>query len=170
MTLNNIKLIDSISELIDSLNRSHKNSYRDLIKNLDLNIEDVEGYCNWDKDNYTRNLIYLNDRYHLLILCWQQEQLSSVHDHGRQECFMYIVKGIVQENIYQLNQNSLVEHQKNIYKQGDSSYIIDSIGMHSIKCLSNRAVTLHLYAQPIEKYHVFDADESKLVCVDYVVK
>ena len=167
--MKNITQIHSISELINSLNHFHKNSYQDLIKNLDLNIEDIKSHCSWNKDNYTRNSICLNDNYQLLILCWQQEQVSSIHNHGGKNCFMYVIEGLVQENIYQLNRNELTTCQKNIYIQGDDSYIMDRIGMHSIKCLSNRAVTLHLYAQPIEQYHIFDLEKNKLVRLEYAV-
>lgn len=163
----NTTLIHSIPELINSLNNCGKNKYQDLIENLKLDIEDVKKYCTWDKDNYTRNIIQLNNNYHLLILCWQQEQYSSIHDHGNRDCFMYVIDGMIQENIYQLKQKNLIDCQKNIYKQGSDSYIMDSMGMHSIKCLSDRAITLHLYAKPIEKYQVFDLQTNKLVCLQY---
>lgn len=150
-------LIDSISELIHSLNKYNKNNYPDVIKNIELNPEDVKNYCTWDADNYTRNLIYRNDHYLLLILCWQKGQYSSIHDHGGSDCFIYVIDGIIQENIYQLNrQKDLIHCQENIYKQGYNSYIIDEMGLHCIKSVSDRAITLHLYAEPIEFYHIFD--------------
>ncbi len=165
----NTTLINSVPELIDSLNNCEKSNYQDLIRNLELDIEDVKKYCTWNEDNYTRNLIHFNDNYQLLILCWQQEQYSSIHNHGGRDCFMYVIEGSIQENIYQLKQNNLINCQKNIYTQGDNSYMLDSMGMHSIKCVSNRAVTLHLYAKPIEEYHIFDLKKNKLVCLQYVV-
>ena len=161
--------IHSISELIHLLNKFHKNNYPDLINNLNLNIEDVKSYCTWNEDNYTRNLIHLNDKFHLLILCWQQDQYSPIHNHGGRDCSMYVIEGSVQENIYQLKQNSLINCQINIHNKGDNSYIIDSMGMHSLKCVSNRALTLHLYAKPIDKYHIFDPEKNKLFCLEYVV-
>ena len=167
----NATLINSIPELIKSLNNCEKNNYQDLMENLELDIEDVKKYCTWDEANYSRNLIHLNNNYHLLILCWQEGQYSPIHDHGGRDCFLYVVEGTIQENIYQLNQQKdLINCQENIYQQGANSYMIDEIGMHSIKSLSNRAVTLHLYAKPIEEYHIFDFQKNKLVCLQYVVK
>jgi len=163
----NAILINSVSELIESLNNCEKSSYQDVLENLELDLEDVKEYCIWDNNKYNRNLVYSSENYQLLILCWQQEQFSSIHNHGGKDCFMYVVNGSIQENIYQLNQNVLIACQENIYKKNSNSYIIDSMGMHSIKCVSKQAATLHIYAKPIKKYNVFDPKENKLICLDY---
>lgn len=165
----NVTIIKSVSELINSLNNYDHDSYRDLIENLKLRIDDVQKYCTWNEDNYTRNLLHANDKYQLLILCWQQEQYSSIHSHGGRDCFMYVLDGIIQENIYQIKQKNLINCQENIYQKDSNSLIIDSMGMHSIKCVSPQAVTIHLYAKPIKEYHIFDSEQNKLICLEYVV-
>ena len=163
----NAILIKSVPGLIESLNNCEKSGYQNVIGNLELNLEDVKKYCIWDNNKYNRNLVYINDSYQLLILCWQQEQYSSIHNYGGKDCFMYVIDGSIQENVYKIKQKKIIDCQENIYRQDSNSYMVDSIGMHSIKCISKQAVTLHIYAKPIEKYHVFDPKENKLICLDY---
>lgn len=162
--------INSVSELVDFLDNHNKNTYRESVSNLKLKPKNVEDYCTWDRNNYTRNLIHYSQKYHLLILCWQQGQYSPIHDHGGRDCYAYVVEGLIQENIYQLSQpKELINCSKeSIYKQGQNSYITDDIGMHSLKCVSDQAITLHLYAKPIESYHVFNLEKNKLIRLEYL--
>lgn len=50
---------------------------------------------------YTRNLVDAgNDRFNLMILCWNEGQSSAVHDHADSHCFMKILKGGLTEIKY----------------------------------------------------------------------
>eukprot|EP00163_Fabomonas_tropica_P020854 TRINITY_DN36762_c0_g1_i1.p1 TRINITY_DN36762_c0_g1~~TRINITY_DN36762_c0_g1_i1.p1 ORF type:complete len:812 (+),score=162.76 TRINITY_DN36762_c0_g1_i1:218-2653(+) len=39
-------------------------------------------YCHFDRQRYTRNLVTLNDKYSLLVMCWNAKQCTPLHDHG----------------------------------------------------------------------------------------
>jgi cysteine dioxygenase len=50
---------------------------------------------------YTRNLVDAgNDRFNLMILCWNEGQSSAIHDHADSHCFLKVLKGELMEVKY----------------------------------------------------------------------
>ena len=164
--------IRSVSELTHALNQEEPSQYQHLIKRIHLEIKDVQHYCTWNQESYTRNLIQSNKNYQLLIMCWQKNQCSPIHSHGGRACFMYVIQGIIQEEIFHVAQDDifhLCKDQTNTLQEFSDAYIDDSIGMHSIQCMSTQAISLHIYAKPIEQYSVFDSKENKLIPMKYSI-
>jgi cysteine dioxygenase len=165
MNSSQISQICSLEELIQGLaiSRNKDASYYDqLIQSINISSESVRSYCNWNPQSYTRKLVCGTDVYQLLILCWQAGVASPIHDHQGQDCWMYVVKGIIEETLYQpsLHQERgliLHETEKKRYQQGNTSRLIDSTAAwHSIKAMSEQVITLHLYSLPIKKCQIYD--------------
>lgn len=52
--------------------------------------------------SYTRNLVDAgNGRFNLMILCWNEGQSSTIHDHADSHCFMKVLKGTLNEVKYE---------------------------------------------------------------------
>ena len=43
--------------------------------------ESLEKYCYFSKGNYTRNLIFKNDLFEVMTVCWELGQASRIHNH-----------------------------------------------------------------------------------------
>ena len=69
------------------------------------------------------------------------------------------------EAIFKSNEVSEVNIQKStLFKAGDISYMIDFMGCHQLKNLSNhRALSLHLYAKPIRNCNIYDEQSKEFV-------
>src|SRR2546430_11558886 len=50
--------------------------------------ESLEKYCFFSKGNYTRNLVFRNDLFECMTLCWDIGQHSRIHNHRDQNCWM----------------------------------------------------------------------------------
>ena len=50
-------------------------------------------YLTWDGQHYTRNLIYKGDLFELIALCWEVGQVSRIHNHQGQRCWMAVPIG-----------------------------------------------------------------------------
>ena len=50
-------------------------------------------YLSWDRQHYTRNLIDKTPLYELIAICWEVGQVSSVHNHRDQNCWMTVPIG-----------------------------------------------------------------------------
>src|SRR5690242_16176813 len=63
-------------------------------------------YLNWDGQHYTRNLIDKTSLYELLAICWEVGQVSSVHNHREQNCWMAVPMGrLLVENFHLASQD-----------------------------------------------------------------
>ena len=58
-----------------------------------VNVESIEPYFFWSGKFYTRNLIYKDDRFEMMAICWERGQVSRVHDHSGQRCWMTVPVG-----------------------------------------------------------------------------
>lgn len=84
-------IIESLREIPDT-DFTCDNIYQFLGKNP-INIDSLTPYFFWSKNFYTRNLIYKDERFELMTLCWERGQVSRVHNHADQKCWMTVVSG-----------------------------------------------------------------------------
>ena len=50
--------------------------------------ESLQKYCFFSKGSYTRNLIFKNQLFECMTLCWDIGQHSRIHNHRDQNCWM----------------------------------------------------------------------------------
>jgi cysteine dioxygenase len=50
--------------------------------------ETLDKYLFFSKGNYTRNLIFKNDVFECMTICWEIGQFSRIHNHRDQNCWM----------------------------------------------------------------------------------
>ena len=136
----------------------------DLMRQVDISIDDVGDQTIFCDTDYERNLWRCNTGYAALILCWKPGQASPVHDHRGSACGVRVLQGKLQEIIYKRNTDqSLSEDTTNIYEVGHVCGSYDG----DIHIIANNfpgegnLVTLHIYTPPLTAYHVFNlADGS----------
>ena len=67
-----------------------------ILSKVDFRTEELNKYTYWDKERpYTRNLICTdNKNYTLLLLCWNSQRESKIHNHPCDGCYVKCVRGI----------------------------------------------------------------------------
>src|SRR4029077_18805656 len=50
--------------------------------------ETLDKYCFFSKGNYTRNLIFKNEVFECMTICWEIGQASRITNHRDQNCWM----------------------------------------------------------------------------------
>ncbi|MCL4148870.1 UNVERIFIED_CONTAM: hypothetical protein GTU68_020361 [Idotea baltica] len=127
-----------------------------------------ENYSSWCDESYTRNCIVENEKFELILLCWKAGQITPIHDHGGEECWVKIIEGEFRETIYTADKSGELKVVKSmISKSNDVTYMIDFMGFHSIENLSSKkSMSLHLYAKPIRSCNIFDENSRKFVNKD----
>ena len=126
-----------------------------LFNRLDISSNEIAKYIVWDyKVPYTRNKIATsNDKYELLVLCWNPGKESKIHNHPGDGCYVKVISGSMKESIYkvsgsQLNRLSLLS--ESTASSGHVCYIDDSVGLHRLGNPTDEgAITLHLYTPPV---------------------
>lgn len=65
----------------------------DFLKIHPVERDSLEPYLFFSKKRYTRNLVFKNDLFQLIALCWEVGQASSTHNHYDQNCWMTVPQG-----------------------------------------------------------------------------
>lgn len=160
---NTQKPLETLSELIQVLDEVERTKYTTILKSMKLPIAEFKKYATWSETCYTRNCIEENENFELILICWEKEQVTAIHDHGGEECWVYFVEGEFREHIYTENEKGKLDIIKTTdAKPGGVAYMIDFMGYHNLENLSNkRSMSLHLYAKPIKNCNVYDSKNNE---------
>ncbi len=111
----------------------------------------------WSDERYTRNLVHRCGAYELLLLCWEPGQVSPIHDHAGQHCWMAVLEGSLEEVHFSAGEEGLVAGRSAVLSRGEVAFIQDEIAWHLIRPVGEqRGVSLHLYANPIDSCRIFN--------------
>ena len=170
-------LIDGLTSIADE-EFTCDNVYQFLGENP-VDVDSITRYFHWNPDFYTRNLIYKNERFEMMAICWESGQLSRVHNHADQKCWMTVPVGRL------LGQNfAVAEIDESIgfckLVETDSFELSDCLAakveleepIHQILNLAEyeqRAVSLHVYSKPFDRCLCYcrDTDTFKEVELCY---
>src|SRR5690349_22797298 len=70
------------------------------LKGVLLDPRTLAPYLHFAKNRYTRNLIYRDDLFELLALCWDPHTDSPIHNHSGQLCWLSIQQGALRLDNY----------------------------------------------------------------------
>ena len=131
---------------------------------LDANPVDVDSiskYLFWSEKFYTRNLIFKDERFELMALCWEKGQVSRVHNHADQNCWMSVPMGKLRGQNFAVKE---IDEAKGFckLKKTDNFDLSDCLAakvelekpVHQILNLAEfeaRAVSLHIYSKPFDR-------------------
>lgn len=130
--------------------------------------DDWRSLAMWSDQGYTRNEVARTDRFQLLVLCWGPGQVSPIHNHEGQDCWMAVLDGEVEEVRYcrpeEVCAGPLGPRNSNCCSKGEVAYISDDIGLHVVRSAQpdRAAVSLHLYASPYDHCNVYCPDTGKV--------
>ena len=156
-----METITSIPQLITRFENADSRKQVEVLKNIDIPIADFEVYCSWKDDDYTRNCIARKKTFEFILLCWNPGALTPLHNHDDQDCWVYQVSGTVLEKRFKETEKGFeITNEQNL-GAGKITYMHDRMGYHTIENVSSeRAMTLHVYANPIDRCKVYnDATE-----------
>ncbi len=119
---------------------------------------DWQTHVSFCEKRYKRTLVYKDDDIEVLIICWNVNQHSGIHDHPENGCIVKVLDGSLQELVYMRTDNGIgtMELAKtNTMDKNDVSYQRGSDGLHDIVNGSVVAVSLHVYSPPNYVPHFF---------------
>lgn len=137
--------------LFSRINSQLKNEQK--LKSLKNILEEYEGidwkhYVSFNDDKYTRNTVFRNDDIELIIISWNNNQISEIHDHPENGCLMKVLQGELYEHIYEINENEINLVNVRNCKEGSIGYQEGAFGLHDIVNKDNKTVSLHIYSPP----------------------
>ncbi len=152
-------LIEGLCEIPDAEFRCD-DVYQFLAKNP-VNVESINKYIHWSDKFYTRNLIYKDVRFEMMAICWERGQVSKIHNHSDQMCWMTVPIGKLRGQNFRAVE---IDEEKGFCKleETDNFSLSDCLAakveleqpIHQILNLpehDERAVSLHIYSKPFNK-------------------
>ena len=165
--------ITSIEALIDCFEQAQPTQQVGVLKRMDIAPAEFEHYSSWAAADYTRNCIARNDDFEFILICWDAGAKTPLHGHQGQDCWMCHISGVVSEQRFDRTADGFKLTNETLLSQGRLTYMHDKMGYHTIENRSGqRAMTLHVYAKPIDHCRVFnskkDCFETKTLTYDTV--
>lgn len=154
------------------------NVYRFLAKHP-VDVDSIAPFFHWSEKFYTRNLIYKDERFELMVLCWDRGQVSRIHNHADQMCWMTVPIGKLRGQNFRAIE---MDEEKGFCRltETDMFDLSDCLAskveleepIHQILNLpefNERAVSVHIYSKPFDKCLSYcrDTDTFKEVNLAY---
>lgn len=171
------KLIDGLKAISDD-EFTCDNVYQ-FLGNNPVDVDSIIKYFHWSPDFYTRNLIYKDDRFEMMAICWERGQVSRVHNHSDQKCWMTVPVGRLKGQNFAIEE---IDESRGYCKlrETDNFELSDCLvanveleePIHQILNLAEydaRAVSLHIYSKPYDSCLSYcrDTDTFKEVRLCY---
>ena len=156
--------VTNIKFLISLLESSSIKLYPEILKSIQFDNGELEAYQTWESNSYTRNCLASNEKFELILLCWDSYSSTPIHNHGGEECWVYQLQGSLKEKRFDSSEHvsDLKLVQELELSPGKLTYMNDGLGYHSIENNSDiRALTLHVYASPIKVCQVLNLENQE---------
>ena len=150
-----------------------------------LRADALKTYTFFREDIYTRNLVYRDDLFEVMVICWKPGQKTPVHTHNGQLGWMDVPQGEVQVHNFQYNSCNAPENQNvvgmdclggatqiDLSRRGTVTcydgapiYTVDKLHtIHQIENADNSksgCVSLHVYSMPFDSCVAFDLEHQR---------
>ena len=158
-------LVQSLEELLGRGERGRP--VVQLLEAYAAQHQDWREYALFCEDHYTRNLVARGEHFELLILCWGPGQVSPIHNHEGQCCWMAVLEGQIQEEHYvkpeQVQPGPLAALQTRVFQPGQVAYINDEIALHVVSSEGDApAVSMHLYAKAFDHCNIYCPETGQI--------
>lgn len=141
-----------------------------FLANTPVAPETLAPYLTWDRQHYTRNLIDKTPLYELIAICWEIGQVSSVHNHRDQNCWMAVPIGrLMVENYRVITQDvekgccELETADKVEMNSAHPCAVDPREPVHRVlnpREFNQRAVSLHVYSRPFDSCVVYSPEQG----------
>jgi len=118
---------------------------------------------------YTRTCAYRTDDFEVLLLNWSPGAVSPIHDHGGEHCWLAVLDGsLVVDDYGRLDSGermgrAVIEPRGTaVLECGDVDLRSGLFDIHRVGAAGSAgAVSLHVYARPLQRYLVYDEFEQR---------
>lgn len=170
-------LINGLTEIPDA-DFNCDNVY-DFLARHPVEVDSIARFFHWSDKFYTRNLVYKDARFEMLAICWEKGQVSRVHNHWDQKCWMTVPVGKLRGQNFAVRE---IDESRGYCRlvETNSFELSDCLAakvdleepIHQILNLAEfdqRAVSIHIYSKPYDRClsYCTDTDSFKEVQLCY---
>jgi len=138
------------------------------VKTHPVRPESLRPYLFFSPASYTRNLIFKNEQFELIAICWDVGQVSRIHNHRDQLCWMAVPVGRLRNQNYRVVGRDPAK--KTCRLEASTDFLITPAApaevdqeepVHQVQNLAEfgeRAVSLHIYSRPFDSCEVYSLE------------
>ncbi len=166
------KLVDvqELAKGLNTLSSFHPKEVYAYIKAHPVAPESLRPYLLFTQASYTRNLIFKSDLFELLAICWEVGQLSRIHNHRDQQCWMMVPIGKLKNQNYRVVERNpktmscrLEPSRGFLITPTEPCEVDQREPVHQVLNLAEwneRAVSLHIYSRPFNSCEVYSLEKG----------
>ena len=141
--------------------RRHADEVDERIDGFSLDVDALLPHLPFMRRRYARTLVHRCDAFELLLLSWSPGSHAPIHDHDGQDCWLVPLAGTFDIDDYAIVEASghdatLTRLRSRRLGAGELDRRDQYDSLHSVTPATPLAVSLHLYARPIDRCRVFD--------------
>lgn len=126
-----------------------------------LSVDELLPHLAFARQRYARTLIHRCEAFELLVLSWSPGSSAPIHDHDGQDCWLVPLAGAFDLDDYGIvdERGSRVELSRLRSRRlgrGELDRRDEREAVHAVTPATPWALSLHLYARPIDRCRVFD--------------
>ena len=133
------------------------------LRSLDLQKEQLEKYCYFNRDFYTRNLVHKEKGFELMVVCWSPGQKAPIHGHEGEKCWARVQEGQLEICNYEEISSKPLELKLTQKLSCSPGFLDGPADIHSVENLSDKfAISLHVYAKPYNACNIYDTENGQI--------
>lgn len=131
----------------------------------------LEPWLHFGADHYTRSLLYQSPRWQCVLMCWDLDQRTPVHDHNELPAWISLMAGQLRVRNFVLKRRDPMHSLCELEEVEGAVLDCDKLespteaeaGIHEV-CNSassaRRAVSIHIYGRPMADCGIYDIDSG----------
>jgi cysteine dioxygenase len=145
-----------------------RNNVRGYMFHNAIDRKTLEPYLFFSSKRYARNLIFKNDVFECLAMCWDIGQASSIHDHNDKLGWIYLAQGRLFVQNYSIEARDPVRRTCRVVptnsaqlSANNTAYVDHDEAVHKVSNFAEyqqRAVSVHVYQQPLSQCEVYSLE------------
>ncbi|MEP6924343.1 MAG: cysteine dioxygenase family protein [Pyrinomonadaceae bacterium] len=144
----------------------------DFLRANPVKSDSLVPYLFFSQTCYTRNLIFKNELFEMMTLCWENGQATPIHDHANQNCWMAMPQGklrvinfrtaeiVAGKNLCRVEQTEQLDIEESCAAEVDPAEPIHQI--LNLPEFGDRAVSLHIYSRPFTSCQIYSTSLNEV--------
>ena len=164
-----------IDEWVRGLSAVHREDFtlpkiEKYLQQNQVRVDTLEPYLFYAKSHYTRNLIFKCDLFEVMAICWEIGQVSRIHNHRGQNCWMAVPIGRLRVQNFRVENQNPIRGTCNLSPSISYDMDKDHPGtvqreepVHQVLNLpefNQRATSIHVYSHPYSTCEIYSIDRG----------
>jgi len=145
-----------------------RDNVRQYLVRTAIDRSTLQPYAFFSPKRYARNLIFKNDIFECLAMCWDIGQGSSIHDHNDKLGWIYLAEGQLFVQNFKIEARDPLRHTCQVIptnsaqlSANNTAYVDHDEAVHKVTNLTEygqRAISIHVYQQPMSQCEIYSLE------------